>query len=58
MTETERAEWQQRLRAAVEQTLRRRADRAAIRRELNHLRQHGLPARHAQKLNRPEEHRP
>jgi hypothetical protein len=51
MTETELAEWQQRLRAAVEQTLRRRAAKAAIRRELDERRQAGLRERHAHKLN-------
>jgi hypothetical protein len=53
MTDAESQEWQERLRRAVEQTLRRRAARAEIRRELAHLRQHGLQARHANKLNRP-----
>jgi hypothetical protein len=45
-------EWRERLERAVAETLRRRADRAAIRRELDDARQAGLRERHATKLRR------
>lgn len=46
-------EWQERLRAAVAETLRKRAAMAAIRREHATRRSYGLLKRHARKLNRP-----
>ena len=45
-------EWQERLRSAVAETLRRRAARAAVRSDLDAARQAGLAARHRQKLAR------
>lgn len=47
-------ELQERLKATVAETLRRRVSRAAIRRDLDARRQAGLTARHAQKLARKD----
>ncbi|MDZ5441755.1 hypothetical protein U2F26_03285 [Micromonospora sp. 4G57] len=52
MTEQERVEWEQRLRAAVVETIRRRQARRRQRQELDDARNHGLRQRHATKLNR------
>jgi hypothetical protein len=48
-------DWEARLRAAVEETLRKRARRNAERAEFKRRRNHGLKARHQQKLNRKEQ---
>lgn len=48
-------EWQERLRAAVEETLRRRAAKKAERLEFQTRRNHGLVQRHAAKLARKKE---
>lgn len=45
-------EWQERLRAAVEKTLRTRQARRAEREQLTERRNHGLAARHNAKLAR------
>ncbi|MEW2444687.1 hypothetical protein [Micromonospora marina] len=50
MTEQERAEWEQRLRAAVDETLRRRATRRQLREQHQAARNHGLRHRHAARL--------
>lgn len=55
MTEQERAEWQQRLQAAVAETLRRRAQRRQQRQDLNAARAAGLRQRHHQKLHREDQ---
>lgn len=56
MTEFEPIDWEARLRAAVEETLRKRAKRRAERLEFQTRRNYGLQARHAAKLARmPEE---
>jgi len=55
MTEEELQEWQERLRAAVAETLRKRAARAAYRAERATARAYGLQARHHAKLNRPKD---
>jgi hypothetical protein len=52
MTEQEEQEWQERLRAAVDQTLALRARKAALRAEFAERRKHGLTARHHNKLRR------
>jgi imidazolonepropionase-like amidohydrolase len=51
MTPTEEAEWQQRLQAAVAETVRRREARRQQREQLNAARTHGLQQRHRQRLN-------
>lgn len=45
-------EWQERLRAAVEETLRRRAAKNALRAQHAEARAYGLRQRHARKLAR------
>ena len=50
MTEIEPVDWRARLEAAVAETLRVRAARAAVRRELDARRQVGLARRQAEKL--------
>ncbi|MFD4206255.1 hypothetical protein ACFWRG_09715 [Micromonospora tulbaghiae] len=52
MTEEERAEWEQRLRSAVDETLRRRAARRQLREQHQAARNHGLRHRHAARLAR------
>lgn len=54
MTEQERAEWQERLRAAVAKTLQRRAERRRIRAQLDQARDQGLQHRHQTKLDRKD----
>ncbi|MEU6208197.1 hypothetical protein ABZ814_32010 [Micromonospora musae] len=51
MTEQERAEWEQRLAAAVAETVRRRQARRQLRQQLDEARAHGLQQRHRQRLN-------
>lgn len=58
MTDTETQAWRQRLEAAVEQTLRRRAARRDLRQQLDVRRQAGLAARHHQKLTRNRQEKP
>lgn len=48
-------EWQERLRDAVAETLRKRARRRADRQAFAERRNHGLAARHAAKLRRNQE---
>jgi hypothetical protein len=48
-------EWEERLREAVAETLRKRARRKAERQELAQRRQHGLASRHNAKLARKKE---
>lgn len=52
MTEFEPIDWEGRLRAAVEETLRKRAQRRAERVETKRRRDYGLQQRHAAKLAR------
>lgn len=54
MTEEEAQGWRERLEAAVAETVRRRAARASLRRDLDARRQAGLVARHQTKLNRKD----
>ena len=54
MTQQERDEWEQRLRAAVAETLRRREARKQLRAQAAIARAHGLKARHQAKLNRKD----
>jgi hypothetical protein len=54
MTEDEEREWQERLRAAVEATLRKRASRARFRAERTEARRYGKAAYHAAKLARAQ----
>lgn len=54
MTEFEPIDWEARLRAAVEETLRKRAQRRAERLEFQTRRAYGLQQRHAAKLQRIE----
>lgn len=56
MTEQEHAEWQERLRAAVADTIRRRAARRQQHQDFAAARAYGLQQRHARKLN-PKDHR-
>jgi hypothetical protein len=49
---SDRAEWGRRLRVASDESLRRRAVRAAVRRDMAKRRRHGLDARQAAKLSR------
>jgi hypothetical protein len=58
MTEQEQVEWEQRLRASVEETLRRRTARAQQRQDHAERRRYGLAQRHARKLNHNREARP
>lgn len=51
MTEQEQAEWQQRLAAAVADTIRRRQARRQLRQQLDTARAHGLQQRHRQRLD-------
>ncbi|MEV0156885.1 hypothetical protein AB0H57_24580 [Micromonospora sp. NPDC050686] len=51
MTPTEQAEWQERLQAAVAETLRKREERKRIRDEFAAARTIGLKRRHHQKLH-------
>lgn len=55
MTETEERDWQERLRAAVAETLRVRAAKAALRRHHAQARAYGLQQRHTRKLGRPKD---
>jgi hypothetical protein len=48
----ERAEWRRRMRADSDESLRRRAVRAGVRRDMAKRRRHGLDARQATKLSR------
>lgn len=52
MTPEEEQEWQERLTAAVKETLRKRAERAELRRQLTRRRAYGLAQRQAEKLAR------
>jgi hypothetical protein len=52
MIVSDRSEWGRRLRAASDESLRRRAVRAAVRREMAKRRRHGMDARQATKLSR------
>ncbi|MEV4212927.1 hypothetical protein [Micromonospora sp. NPDC049662] len=54
MTEQERAEWEQRLRDAVSETVRRRTRRRQQRQDLNTARTIGLQRRHQAKTNRKD----
>lgn len=58
MTEQERAEWEERLQAAVAETVRRRLARRKLREQLDAARAYGLTQRHARKLNRNRKDRP
>lgn len=51
MTDMDPIDWAARRRAAAEETLRKRAGKAQLRRDLDGRRQAGLDARHATKLN-------
>ncbi|WP_435589789.1 hypothetical protein [Micromonospora aurantiaca (nom. illeg.)] len=55
MTPDEQTEWQERLRKAVEDTIRRRQEQARIRADHQRRRAHGLRQRHRRKLNRRKE---
>ncbi|XTZ16405.1 hypothetical protein ACQSSU_03105 [Micromonospora echinospora] len=55
MTEQERAEWEERLSAAVAETIRRRQKRRAERDHLAQARAHGLRQRHASKTTRNQQ---
>lgn len=55
MTEQELDEWEQRLRAAVAETLRKRATRRQQRQDLNEARTVGLQHRHHTKTHREDQ---
>lgn len=54
MIVSERDEWQRRLREQVEESVRRRAARAAVRQDLARRRKRGMEARIAAKLMRTD----
>lgn len=55
MTDEERAEWEERLRTAVAETLRKRAQRRQQRQDLNAARTIGLQHRHHAKTHRKDQ---